>query len=83
MMRMKVFHHQESEDLNRKAKPRKLLKTFHRQSDDSTNEALFDDLGQEESSENMTSDEEKRLGNEISKRSSIFMIALKNMKEFV
>ena len=39
-------------------------------------------LIQEESSENVTSDEEKRLGNERSKRSSAFMIALKNMKDF-
>ena len=30
----------------------------------------------------MTSDEEKRLGNEKSKRSLAFMIALKNTKEF-
>ena len=50
--------------------------------DDSPNEASFDDLNQEESSENVTSDEEKRLGNERSKRSSAFMIALKNMKDF-
>ena len=50
--------------------------------DDSFYEASFDDLSQEESSENVTSDEEKRLGNERSKRPSTFMIALKNMKEF-
>ena len=30
----------------------------------------------------MTSDEEKRLGNEICKRSSAFMVALKNTKGF-
>ena len=40
-------------------------------------------ISQEESSENVTSDEEKRLGNERSKRSLAFMVALKNMKEFV
>ena len=40
-------------------------------------------ISQEESSENVTSDEEKRLGNERSKRSLAFMAALKNMKEFV
>ena len=31
-MRMTVFHHPESEDLNRKVKPIKLLKTFYHQS---------------------------------------------------
>ena len=67
-----------------KSKTKKITKNVSlSKCDDSTNEASFDDLGQEESSENMTSDEEKRLGNERSKRSSIFMIALKNMKEFV
>ena len=50
--------------------------------DDSFYEASFDDLSQEESSENVTSDEVKRLNNERSMRSSAFMIALKNMKEF-
>ena len=40
-------------------------------------------ISQEESSENVTSDEENRLGNEWSKRSLAFMVALKNMKEFV
>ena len=83
MMRMTVFHHQESEDLNRKTKPRKLTTNFSSSKwDDSPNEASFDDLTQEESNENVISDEEKRIGNERSKRSSAFMIALKNMKEF-
>ena len=50
--------------------------------DDSPNEISFDDLSQEESSVNTTSDQEKRLGNERSKRSSAFMVALKNMKKF-
>ena len=50
--------------------------------DDSSNEASFDDLSQVESNENVTFDKEKRLGNEKSKRSSAFMVALKNMKEF-
>ena len=40
-------------------------------------------ISQEESSENVTSDEEKRLGNERSKRPLAFMVALKNMKEFI
>ena len=44
---------------------------------DSPNEASFDDLSQEESGENVATDEEKRLANERSKRSSAFMIALK------
>ena len=34
------------------------------------NEASYDDLSQEKSSENVTNDEEKILGNERSKRSS-------------
>ena len=35
-------------------------------------------MGLEESSENVTADEEKRLGNRRSKQSSAFMVALKN-----
>ena len=83
MMRMTVFHRQESEDLISKSKTKKITKNVSSSKcDDSPNEASFDDLSQEESSENVTSDEEKRLGNERSKRSSAFMIALKNMKDF-
>ena len=66
-----------------KSKTKKIAKNVSSSKcDDSPNEASFDDLSQEESSENVTSDEEKRLGNERSKRPSTFMIALKNMKEF-
>ena len=50
--------------------------------DDSPNEASFDDLSQVESIEDVTTDEEKGLGNERSKPSSAFMVALKNMKKF-
>ena len=46
------------------------------------NEASYDDLSQEKSSENVTNDEEKILGNERSKRSSAFIVPSKNMKEF-
>ena len=66
-----------------KSKTKKITKNVSSSKcDDSPNEASFDDLSQEESSENVTSDEEKRLGNERSKRSSAFMIAWKNMKDF-
>ena len=66
-----------------KSKNKKITKNVSSSKcDDSPNEASFDDLSQEESSENVTSDEEKRLGNERSKRSSAFMIAWKNMKDF-
>ena len=66
-----------------KSKTKKITKTASSSKwDVSFHEASFDDLSQEESSENVTSDEEKRLGNERSKRPSTFMIALKNMKEF-
>ena len=66
-----------------KSKTKKITKNVSSSKcDDSPNEASFDDLSQEESSENVTSDEEKRLGNERPKRSSTFMIAMKNMKEF-
>ena len=65
-----------------KTTPRKLLKTFHHQNgmigDDNPNEAAFNDLSQE-CNENVTIDEEKRLSNERSKRSSAFQVALKNM----
>ena len=61
-----------------KNKTKKITKKW----DDSPSEPSFDDLNREESSENVTSDEEKRLGNERSKRSSAFMVALKNMKQF-
>ena len=62
-----------------KNKTKKITNNFSSlKCDGSTNEASFDDLSQEESSENVTSDQEKRLGNERSKRSSAFMIALKN-----
>ena len=61
-----------------KNKTKKITKKW----DDSPSETSFDDLNREESSENVTSDEEKRLGNERSKRSSAFMVALKNMKQF-
>ena len=46
------------------------------------NEASYDDLSQEESSQNVTNDEEKILANERSKRSSAFIVPAKNMKEF-
>lgn len=46
--------------------------------DDNPNEAAFNDLSQE-CNENVTIDEEKRLSNERSKRSSAFQVALKNM----
>ena len=83
MMRMTVFHHQESEDLISKSKTKKITKNVSSSKcDDSPNEASFDDLSQEESSENVNSDQEKRLANERPKRSSAFMIAMKNMKEF-
>ena len=65
-----------------KSKTKKITKNVSSSKcDDSPNEASFDDLSQEESSENVTSDEEKRLGNERPKRSSAFMIALKNVKD--
>ena len=66
-----------------KSKTKKITKTASSSKwDVSFHEASFDDLSQEESSENVTSGEVKRLGNERSKRSSAFMVALKNMKEF-
>lgn len=40
--------------------------------DDNRNEASFDDLIQEDSSENMTFNREKKLDNESSTRSSVF-----------
>ena len=46
--------------------------------DDNPNEAAFNGLSQE-CNENVTIDEEKRLSNERSKRSSAFQVALKNM----
>ena len=39
-------------------------------------------MSQEESSKNVTTDEEKRLGNDRSQRPSAFMVALENMKGF-
>ena len=39
-------------------------------------------MSQEESSKNVTTDEEKRLGNDSSQRPSAFMVALENMKGF-
>ena len=66
-----------------KKKTRKITKNVSLSKwDDSPNEPSFDGLSQEKSSENVTTDEEKSLGNERSKRSSAFMVALKNMKEF-
>ena len=66
-----------------KNKTKKIAKNVSSsKSDDSPNEVSFDDLSQKESNEFVTSDEEKRSGNERSKRSSVFMVALKNMKEF-
>ena len=60
-----------------KSKTKKITKNVSSSKcDNSPNEASFDDLSQAESSEHVTSDEEKRLGNERSKRSSAFMIAL-------
>ena len=39
-------------------------------------------MSQEKSSKNVTTDEEKRLGNDRSQRPSAFMVALENMKGF-